>query len=127
MDVEYAIKKDVRNNPVVREIDREQKREFVRTAAIGAVIVAMVLFWAAQQFTIVDNGYAVERVRKALTEEEALNRRLRLEMETLEAPQRIEQRAINELHMVVPSVRDTMVIERAPAVVAGRAIVASVR
>ena len=31
IDLEYAIKQDIRNNPVVREVDREQKREFLRT------------------------------------------------------------------------------------------------
>ena len=50
IDVEYAIKKDIRNNPVIREIDLEQKREFLRTAGLAALVVAMLLFSAWQQF-----------------------------------------------------------------------------
>ena len=37
IDVEYAIKKDIRNNPVVREVDTRQKREFLRIAGWLAV------------------------------------------------------------------------------------------
>ena len=32
IDIEYAIKKDVRNNPIVREADTRQRQEFIRTA-----------------------------------------------------------------------------------------------
>jgi hypothetical protein len=49
---EYAIKKDVRNNPIVREIDRERNREMVRSVAIGVFLVAVLLFWAWQQFEL---------------------------------------------------------------------------
>ena len=35
---EYAIKKDVRNNPIVREVDRDRYREMWRSAAIGAFL-----------------------------------------------------------------------------------------
>ena len=36
IDLEYAIKKDIRNNPVVREIDLQQKREFRRMSGSAA-------------------------------------------------------------------------------------------
>ena len=35
---EYAIKKDVRNNPIVREIDRERNREMVRSVGVGVFL-----------------------------------------------------------------------------------------
>ena len=52
IDVEYAIKKDIRNNPVVREIDFEQKREFRRTLILAGLIVAMLLFSAWQHLKV---------------------------------------------------------------------------
>jgi hypothetical protein len=70
---EYAIKKDVRNNPIVREVDRERHRESAS--------------------------------------EEAVNRHLRLEIETLRSPARIERMA-KRLRMVAPSADDAIVIER---------------
>ena len=39
---EWAIKKDVRNNPIVREIDRERHREMWKSAGVGVFLVASV-------------------------------------------------------------------------------------
>jgi cell division protein FtsL len=41
-----------------------------------------------------------------------INRHLRLEVETLQAPARIERLAIGKLHMIVPAPEDSAVIER---------------
>jgi hypothetical protein len=127
IDVEYAIKKDIRNNPVVREIDLEQRQELRRTVWLAGLIVAMLLFSAWQHFTMVDYGYKVERLQQARASDEALNRKLRLEVETLRAPGEIETRAIRELHMVAPSSLNTLIIERAPSSVPSKAIVAEIR
>ena len=43
LDFEYAIKKDVRNNPIVREIDEERQRQLWRTAGISAVLVLVLV------------------------------------------------------------------------------------
>ena len=127
IDVEYAIKKDIRNNPIVREIDCQQKQDFARTVCLTGVVVAMLLFWACQHFELVTSGYALSHLRQQEAVEEALNRQLRLELEMLRAPQTIELRAATELHMVAPGSSHTLVIERAAATTAGRAIVASAR
>lgn len=124
IDVEYAIKKDVRNNPVVREVDVQQKREFLRTAYLAALIVALVLFSAWQHFQIIDTGYALQTLEAARAAEESANRQLRLEFETMRAPQRIEQIALQKLHMVAPTAKDTLIIERAKPAAASQAIVA---
>src|SRR4029079_13133109 len=34
-EFEYAIRKDVRNNPIVREVDRERHLEMWRSAGVG--------------------------------------------------------------------------------------------
>src|SRR5436853_4085003 len=79
IDVEYAIKKDIRNNPVVREIDSAQKREFLRTLTNAGLIVAMLLFAAFQHFKITKNNYVISQLEQQRTEEKAYNRQLRLE------------------------------------------------
>jgi len=43
-EFEYAIKKDVRNNPIVREVDRERHLEMWRSVAVGVFLVAVLLF-----------------------------------------------------------------------------------
>ena len=109
---EYAIKKDVRNNPIVREIDRERNREMVRSVAIGVFLVVVLLFWAWQQFELRRNGYRLEQMQQERAVEAEVNRHLRLEAQTLQAPARIERLALGRLHMVTPRPEDASVIER---------------
>ena len=127
IDLEYAVRKDIRNNPVVREIDLQQKREFNRMIWLAAMIVGMLLFSAWQHFEIVNSGYKVERLRVEKAAEESFNRKLRLDLETLRRPQYVESYAVRQLRMVAPTSADTLVIERTTASVPGRAIIASNR
>jgi cell division protein FtsL len=109
---EYAIRKDVRNNPIVREIDRERNREMVRSVGIGVFLVSVLLFWAWQQFELRRNGYRLEQMQQERAAEAEVNRHLRLEVQTLQAPERIERLALGKLHMVAPRPEDSSVIER---------------
>ena len=127
IDVEYAIKKDIRNNPVIREIDLDQKRDFIRTAGVAALVVAMLLFSAWQQFKIVQHGYDVEDLRELIAVEEAEQRQLRLELETLRRPQEIERRAVRELGLVPPAPDDVIVLERVRRSAPAGAIIAEAR
>ena len=127
IDLEYAVRKDIRNNPVVREIDLQQKREFNRMVWLAAMIVGMLLFSAWQHFEIVNSGYKVERLRVEKAAEESFNRKLRLDLETWRRPQYVESFAVKQLRMVAPTSADTLVIERTTASVPGRAIIASNR
>jgi hypothetical protein len=112
LDVEYAIKKDIRNNPVVREVDLDHKRQLMRTIVIAIVVVAMLLFWVWQRFGIVETGYQESALQAQLAIEIARNRQLQLEVEMLRAPQLIETQATRDLHMVAPTSDTTLVIER---------------
>jgi cell division protein FtsL len=109
---EYAIKKDVRNNPIVRELDRERQREMFRSAAIGVFLVSVLLFSAWQHFELLRHGYRLEQMQKERAAEEEINRHLRLEIETLRSPARIERLATDRLHMVAPGPDEAAVIER---------------
>jgi cell division protein FtsL len=109
---EYAIRKDVRNNPIVRELDRERQREMIRSAAIGVFLVVVLLFSAWQHFELLRHGYRLEQMQKERAAEEEINRHLRLEIETLRAPGRIERLATERLHMVAPGPEEAAVIER---------------
>ena len=63
LELEYGIKKDIRNNPVVREIDLQQKREFRRMLVLAALVVGMLLFSAWQHYEVVRGGYRIEELR----------------------------------------------------------------
>jgi len=109
---EYAIKKDVRNNPIVREVDERRLREQWRSVAIGVLFVGVLLFSGWQRVELLQHGYRVEQMQQERGDEEALNRHLRLEIETLRAPQRIERLAKGDLHLVAPEAGSAIIIER---------------
>jgi len=122
---EYSIKKDVRNNPIVREVDRERHREMWRSMGIGIFLVAVLLFSAWQHFELQQHGYRYEQMLQERAEEELVNRHLSLEVETLKAPARVERVAIGRLRMVAPTPDDSTVIERVtPAPAPPRSVVA---
>ena len=109
---EYAIKKDVRNNPIVREIDLDRQREMWRAVAIGVFLVSVLLFSAWQHFELLRHGYRIEQMQRERAAETEVNRHLRLEIETLRSPVRIERLATGRLQMVAPGPQEATVIER---------------
>ncbi len=109
---EYAIKKDVRNNPIVREIDEAKQRELWQSVGIAGFLVLVLLFSAYQHFELLRHGYQVEEIKRQRAAEEETARRLRLEIETLRSPKRIEALATEQLHLVAPSRDEAIVIER---------------
>ena len=109
---EYAIKKDVRNNPIVREVDARRLRDLWQSLGIGIVLVLVLLFSAWQHFELLRHGYRLEEMQRERASEENINRHLRLEIETLRSPERIERMATGKLRMVAPSADDAIVIER---------------
>ncbi len=109
---EYAIKKDVRNNPIVREVDERRLREQWRSVAIGVLFVGVLLFSGWQRVELLQHGYRLEQMQQERNDEAATNRHLRLEIETLKSPQRIERLATSSLRLVTPENGSAIVIER---------------
>ena len=62
---EYAIKKDVRNNPIVRELDSERHREMWSGMAIGVFLVA-----AAVTLVAVPPSLVLDRRRRRMLGDE---------------------------------------------------------
>jgi cell division protein FtsL len=58
------------------------------------------------------HGYEIEELQRQRAAEEDVNRRLRLEIETLQSPKRIEALATERLHLVAPTKDDAVVLER---------------
>jgi hypothetical protein len=83
-----------------------------RSVGFSVCLVAVLLFAAWQQFELQQYGYHMEQLQGLLAEEEVINRRLRLELETLRSPAFVEQRAIRNLHMQDPDPGDSTVIQR---------------
>ena len=112
---EYAIKKDVRNNPIVREVDQERHREMWRSAGVGVFLVLVLLFSAWQHFELLRHGYRLEQMQIERAEQDEITRHLRLEIETLRSPARIERLATRQLRMVAPGPGEAEIISRVVA------------
>lgn len=124
-DFEYAIKKDVRNNPIVREVDTARQRQIRRSLWISGLLVAVMLFSAWQNAALLQQGYQLQRLREQAAAEEAIKRRLLLEIEVLRAPQRIEALA-KQMDLVAPSREQAIVLERVtPAAPPDKSVVAA--
>ena len=108
---EYAIKKDIRNNPIVREVDEARVREMWRSAIAGVVLVVILLYSAWQHFELIRYGYRIEQIEHQRASEQQANRRLRLSIQTLSRPDRIEHLAA-KLKLAPPSREDTIILER---------------
>src|SRR5919109_3242596 len=123
---EYAVKKDVRNNPIVREVDEARQRELWKSVGVAGFLVIVLLFSAWQHFELLRHGYQIERMQQERAAEEEINRHLRLEIETLRAPRRIEKIATEQLHLVAPTRDQAIVIERViPAAPPDKSMVAA--
>ncbi|MCX6549975.1 MAG: cell division protein FtsL [Acidobacteria bacterium] len=107
----FAVPKDVHNNPV-REVDRARNREMWWSALFVSVLVGGLLLAVWQHYEWTQLGYALGALQQERAAEETANRQLRLELETLRAPQRIELLATTQLHLVAPTQTEAVVIER---------------
>ena len=67
---------------------------------------------AWQHFELLRHGYRLEQMQRERATEDEINRHLRLEIETLRAPQRIEKLATQRMGMVAPADGDAIVLER---------------
>jgi hypothetical protein len=121
---EYAIRKDVRNNPIVRELDKARHLELWTSVGMAAFLVLVLLVSAWQHFELLQHGYEVEQMQRERAVDEDAARQLRLEIETLRSLKRVEMLATG-LHLVAPTADEAIVIERVmPADPASTSIVA---
>jgi hypothetical protein len=125
VDFEYAIKKDVRNNPIVREVDEARQRQLWRSFGIGGVLVVVLLFSTWQHFELVNHGYMVQKLEREKAAETEINRHLTVEIETLRSPDRIESLA-RKMNLVAPTREQSYILERAaPSAPPDRSVLAS--
>lgn len=123
---EYAVRPEIRNSPIVREVDRERQREQWRSLGVGVFLAAVVLASAWQHFQLLQHGYRVEQLQQDRAREIEINRQLRLELETLRSPARIERIAIEQIGLVAPADDEAFVIERVqPAPPPARSVLAA--
>lgn len=126
IELEYAVKKDIRNNAVRREADARQRAELRWMLTLGILGFGMLLFSSWQHFGMLDSGYRIERLRMEFEQETAVNRQLQLNLETLRSPQQLEARA-TRMGLRLPTLAETHVLQSADERTVAGAIVANAR
>jgi cell division protein FtsL len=107
-------------------VDVARQKQLWRSAGIAVVLVGVILFSVWQHFVLVRHGYQIEQMQRERAAEQEINRQLRLEVETLRAPRRIERIATQQLHLVEPTRDQAIVIERVtPAAPPQKSVVAA--
>ncbi|MFO7691747.1 MAG: cell division protein FtsL [Vicinamibacterales bacterium] len=106
----FSIPKDVQNHPV-RNVDRARQREMWWSVFFGSLFVGALLLVAWEHSQWREVGYARDRLQQERAAGEAENRHLRLELETLREPQRIENLALRHLELVAPSQTEAVVLD----------------
>ncbi len=75
VDLEFAIKQDIRNNPVVREVDAVQRREFFRLLGGAAAVSSRCSSCLWPRFSQQRQSYRLEDLRQELAKRKGLNRK----------------------------------------------------
>ncbi|MGE3841494.1 MAG: hypothetical protein AB7I50_07890 [Vicinamibacterales bacterium] len=125
VDTEYALRRDIKNIAIVREVDRVRVAEMWQWARVLALLGGVLVWSAWEHFQVLRYGYLIEDVRKQIVVEEERHRHLVLDRAVLLRPQRLEEIAIGQLGLVRPGPASTIVIERVKSDTPPQGVVAS--
>jgi cell division protein FtsL len=94
--------KRIDNSRLVRNVQPVRLRSFYRTAALGALIAACLMMYIYQHFRCIDLSFQLEDLKSQQLLSSSLNSELRLEIEGLRDPQRIDVIARRQLGLTQP-------------------------
>jgi cell division protein FtsL len=99
---EFHTVKRIDNSRLVRHVEPARLRGLYKTAALGAVIAAFLMLYVYQHFRCIDLSFQLEDFKAKQTQVSSLNSELRLEIEGLRDPQRIDVIARRHLGLTEP-------------------------
>ena len=99
---EFHTLKRIDNSRLVRHAEPERMQSFYRTAGWGALIAVFLMFYVYQHFRCIDLSFQLEDLKVRQTKISALNSELRLEIEGLRDPRRIDVIARRQLGLTEP-------------------------
>jgi hypothetical protein len=99
---EFHTVKRIDNSRLVRHAEPARMQGFYRTAGWGALIAVFLMFYVYQHFRCIDLSFQLEDLKASQTKVFALNSELRLEIEGLRDPRRIDVIARRQLGLTEP-------------------------
>jgi cell division protein FtsL len=94
--------KRIDNSRLVRNVEPVRLRSYYRTAGLGAIVAACLMMYIYQHFRCIDLSFQLEDLKVKQTQSMALNSELRLEIEGLRDPRRIDVIARRQLGLTQP-------------------------
>jgi cell division protein FtsL len=94
--------KRIDNSRLVRNVEPVRLRSYYRTAGLGTMIAAFLMMYIYQHFRCIDLSFQLEDLKAKQTQSMALNSELRLEIEGLRDPRRIDVIARRQLGLTQP-------------------------
>src|ERR1700722_18892037 len=94
--------KRIDNSRLVRNVEPVRLRSYYRTAGLGAIVAACLMMYIYQHFRCIDLSFQLEDLKSKQSLSSALNSELRLEIEGLRDPQRIDVIARRQLGLTQP-------------------------
>ena len=93
----YSLRRPVDNAYLVRDRDRQLRRDLLSVLAVALPLSAGVMAYVSISSQVWDVGYEILALEQTLDHQLENERRLRVEAATLSRHERVEERAIAEL------------------------------
>src|ERR1700727_1277158 len=94
--------KRIDNSRLVRNVQPVRLRSFYRTGGLGALIAACLMMYIYQHFRCIDLSFQLEDLKSKQSLTSSLNSELRLEIEGLRDPRRIDVIARRQFGLTQP-------------------------
>jgi hypothetical protein len=100
--IEFQTVKRIDNSRLVRNVEPLRLRNYYKTVALGGLMAVFFMFYIYQHFRCIDLSFQLEDLKSRQTEASSLNSGLRLEIEGLRDPKRIDYIARRQLGLTEP-------------------------
>jgi cell division protein FtsL len=100
--VEFYTVKRIDNSRLVRHVEPVKLRNLYKTVALGSILAVFCMMYIYQHFRCIDLSFQLEDLKAKQVQAQSVNSELKLEIETLRDPQRIDVIAQKELGLKRP-------------------------
>jgi Septum formation initiator len=100
--LEFQTVKRIDNSRLVRHVEPVKLRNYYKTVALGGIVAMFFMFYIYQHFRCIDLSFQLEELKAKQAEAASLNSGLRLEIEGLRDPKRIDTIARRQLGLTEP-------------------------
>jgi len=100
--IEFQTVKHIDNSRLVRHVEPVRLRNYYKTVALGGLMAMFFMVYVYQHFRCIDLSFQLEDLKSKQSEAASLNSGLRLEIEGLRDPKRIDTIARRQLGLTEP-------------------------